>query len=309
MMGRFLLQRIVQALIATLGVVTFIFFVQRLTGDPVRLLAPMSARPEDIEALRVSLGLDRPVIAQYVDFITGLLRLDLGTSLTQRVPVMDLILARMPYTLWLAGAALVIAVGIGVPLGIWSATRQGTWGSRIAMAIVLAAQSLPTFWSGILFIMFFAVMLRWVPSSGAQQWTSVILPALSLGILSMATFARVARTAVLDELGKDYIRTIKAKGVPNRRLIARHLLRNSAIPVITVMALEIANLLAGAAIVETVFAWPGLGQLTIQAINSRDFPIVQGVVFLGAVTAIALNFLADMLYGVVDPRIRIGASA
>ncbi|RYE62500.1 MAG: ABC transporter permease, partial [Oxalobacteraceae bacterium] len=170
-------------------------------------------------------------------------------------------------------------------------------------------QSMPTFWSAILMIMVFAVWLGWLPPSGARDWPSIIMPSIALGLLSMATFARVARTAVLDELEKDYVRTGHAKGLPMIRIVMRHLLRNAAIPVVTVAALEIANLLAGAVIVETVFAWPGLGQLTVQAINARDFMLVQGVVLLGAITAIVLNLVADLLYSIIDPRIRIEGSA
>jgi peptide/nickel transport system permease protein len=177
------------------------------------------------------------------------------------------------------------------------------------MGFVLAGQSMPTFWSAILMIMVFAVWLGWLPPSGARDWPSLIMPSIALGLLSMATFARVARTAVLDELEKDYVRTAHAKGVPIMRIVIRHLLRNASIPVVTVAALEIANLLAGAVIVETVFAWPGLGQLTVQAIAARDFMLVQGVVLLGAVTAIALNLVADVLYSIIDPRIRMGGQA
>jgi peptide/nickel transport system permease protein len=173
------------------------------------------------------------------------------------------------------------------------------------MALVLACQSMPTFWSAILMIMVFAVWLGWLPPSGAREPSSLIMPSIALGMLSMATFARVSRTAVLDELEKDYVRTGHAKGLPMRRIVMRHLLRNASIPVVSVGALEIANLLAGAVITETVFAWPGLGQLTVQAINARDFLVVQGVVLLGAVTAIVLNLIADLLYSLIDPRIRL----
>jgi len=302
----FFLTRIVQALIAILGVMTLIFFLQRLAGDPVLLLVPQNATLADIEAMRTALGFDRPLAVQYLEYLRGLLTFDLGRSYVQNVSVWTLIASRLPYTLLLAGGALVVAIGLGIPLGVIMAVRRGRAESKAIMGIVLAGQSMPTFWSAILMIMVFAVWLGWLPPSGARDWPSLIMPSIALGLLSMATFARVARTAVLDELEKDYVRTAHAKGVPVMRIVIRHLLRNASIPVVTVAALEIANLLAGAVIVETVFAWPGLGQLTVQAIAARDFMLVQGVVLLGAVTAIVLNLIADVLYSLIDPRIRMG---
>jgi len=305
----FFVTRIVQALIAILGVMTLIFFLQRLAGDPVLLLVPQNATQADIEAMRSALGFDRPLAIQYLEYLRGLLTFDLGRSYVQNVSVWTLIASRLPYTLMLAGGALLVAIGLGIPLGVIMAVRRGRAESKAIMGFVLAGQSMPTFWSAILMIMVFAVWLGWLPPSGARDWPSLIMPSIALGLLSMATFARVARTAVLDELEKDYVRTAHAKGVPITRIVIRHLLRNASIPVVTVAALEIANLLAGAVIVETVFAWPGLGQLTVQAIAARDFMLVQGVVLLGAVTAIALNLVADVLYSIMDPRIRMGGQA
>jgi peptide/nickel transport system permease protein len=308
-MSAFFLKRIAQALIAVIGVMTLIFFLQRLTGDPVLLLVPQNATQADIEAMRESLGFNRPLLVQYLEYMGSLLTLDLGRSYVQNTQVWTLIASRLPYTLMLAGGALVVAFGIGIPLGVMMAVRRGRPESKVMMGFVLAGQSMPTFWSAILMIMVFAVWLGWLPPSGARTTSSLIMPSIALGLLSMATFARVARTAVLDELEKDYVRTGHAKGLPMRRIVTRHLLRNAAIPVVTVAALEIANLLAGAVIVETVFAWPGLGQLTVQAITARDFMVVQGVVLLGAVTAIGLNLIADLLYSLIDPRIRMEVNA
>jgi peptide/nickel transport system permease protein len=305
----FFAKRLLQALIAIFGVMTLIFFLQRLAGDPVLLLVPMDATQADIDRMRTALGFDRPVAVQYLDYLRNVMLFDFGRSYVQNVPVGELIRSRLPYTLMLAAGALVVAFGIGIPVGITLAVRRGRPIARLLSALVLAGQSMPTFWSAILMIMVFGVWLGWVPPSGARQASSIIMPSIALGLLSMATFARVARTAVLDELEKDYVRTGHAKGLPMRRIIFRHLLRNASIPVVTVSALEIANLLAGAVIVETVFAWPGLGQLTIQAITARDFMVVQGVVLLGAVTAIGLNLVADLLYSLIDPRIRMGAGS
>ena len=307
-MSRFLLRRFGQALVTVLGVATLVFFVQRLTGDPTYLLVPETATKADIDALRHALGFDRPLLVQYLDFIRDLAHFDLGRSVVQRVPVTVIIASRLPYTLQLAAGALVVAAGLGIPAGVLLAMFRDRAIARICAGVVLAAQSMPTFWSGILMIMIFAVQLGWLPPSSTGGFANLIMPSITLGLLSMATFARITRTALLDELTKDYVRTARARGVRTMRLLFRHIARNASIPVITVSALEISNLLAGAVIVETVFAWPGLGQVTVQSILARDFLIVQGVVLLGAFVTVALNLAADILYSIVDPRIRLEAA-
>jgi len=299
----FLLRRLGQALVTILGVVTLIFFVQRLTGDPTYLLVPETATQADIAALRHQLGFDRPLPVQYLDFLGELARFDLGQSVVQRVPVATIIASRLPYTLMLAAGALLVACGIGVPIGILLAIFRNSPAAKAAAGFVLAAQSMPTFWSGILMILVFSVLLGWLPPSSTGDLSNLVMPSFALGLLSMATFARITRSALLDELSKDYVRTARSRGVRSGRLLIRHLARNASIPVITVAALEISNLLAGAVIVETVFAWPGLGQVTVQAILARDFMIVQGVVLLGAFVTVLLNLLSDLLYSLVDPRI------
>jgi peptide/nickel transport system permease protein len=299
----FLLRRLGQALVTILGVVTLIFFVQRLTGDPTYLLVPETATQADIAALRHQLGFDRPLVIQYLDFLGELVRFDLGQSVVQRVPVTTIIASRLPYTLMLAAGALLVACGIGVPIGILLAIFRDSAVAKAAAGFVLAAQSMPTFWSGILMILVFSVLLGWLPPSSTGDLWNLVMPSFALGLLSMATFARITRSALLDELSKDYVRTARSRGVRSGRLLIRHLARNASIPVITVAALEISNLLAGAVIVETVFAWPGLGQVTVQAILARDFMIVQGVVLLGAFVTVLLNLLSDLLYSLVDPRI------
>lgn len=304
-MSAFLLKRLVQAAVSIFGVSALIFFLQRLTGDPVLLMVPEGATEATIERIRTQLGFNRPVMEQFTDYLAGLAAFDFGQSMVQNVPVSDIIASRLPYTLRLAGGALIFAMGVGLPLGVFMAVKRHHPLSRLGMGFVLAGQSLPTFWSGILFILVFAVYLGWLPASGARGATSLILPALTLSLLSMATFARVARTAVLDEMSKPYVRAARAKGLPMSRVVTAHVLRNSAIPVISIAALEIANLLSGAVIVETVFAWPGLGLLTVQSIEARDFPIVQAVVLIGAFVSIFLNLAADILYSAVDPRIRL----
>lgn len=304
-MPGFLLRRLGQALVTILGVVTLIFFVQRLTGDPTYLLVPETATQADIAALRHQLGFDRPLVVQYLDFLGELVRFDLGQSVVQRVPVTTIIASRLPYTLMLAAGALTVACGIGVPIGILLAIFRNSPAAKAAAGFVLAAQSMPTFWSGILMILVFSVLLGWLPPSSTGDLSNLVMPSFALGLLSMATFARITRSALLDELSKDYVRTARSRGVRSGRLLIRHLARNASIPVITVAALEISNLLAGAVIVETVFAWPGLGQVTVQAILARDFMIVQGVVLLGAFVTVLLNLLSDLLYSLVDPRIML----
>lgn len=304
-MAYFLTRKLGEALVVMFGVCTLIFFIQRLTGDPTFLLVPETATQADIEAMRHALGFDRPMIVQYISFLVDLSGFDLGHSVIQNLPVTDMIASRLPYTLMLAGGALFVACVVGVPLGALMALFHGSRLSTFISSLVVGAQSLPTFWSGIVLIMVFAVTLGWLPPSSAGGVSHIVLPSIALGLLSMATFARVTRTAFLDELSKDYVRTARARGVSQGRLIFHHLARNASIPVITVGALEISNLLAGAVVVETVFAWPGLGQLTMQSIVSRDFMVVQGVVLLGAFVTVALNVVADLLYSVVDPRIKL----
>jgi peptide/nickel transport system permease protein len=303
----FLLKRLAQTLLSVWGVITVVFIILQLSGDPTLLMVPEGATKEDIDLLRGQLGFDRPMIVQYLDYLSKLLQLDMGISYIQNIPVMDIIAPRIFYTLYLAFAALLVAFGIGLPVGIYIGVFRGNPLSRLLMAIVLIGQSMPTFWSGILLIMLFAVGWEILPSSGAEDTLSIILPAITLGALSMATVARITRTSIIEELGKEYVRAARARGLSYRSVIMRHVMRNASIPLITIAALELSNLLAGAVIVETVFAWPGLGLLAIQAIEARDFPVVQVLVLLGSVVYIGLNLMADILYSVVDPRIKLHA--
>lgn len=304
-MFRFLLHRGGQALVAAFGVVTLVFFIQRLAGDPTALLLPETATQADIDAMRTSLGLDRALWVQYLDFLSDVVRMDLGQSFVQNAPVLEIILSRLPQTLQLAAGALVVALAIGMPLGLLMALTRGRLVSRWIMGVVLACQSMPTFWSGIMMILVFGVWLKWLPSSGTGTLAHLVMPSIALGLLSLATYARIVRSAVIDEMGKDYVRSARARGVGTGRLVKHHLLRNSLIPVISITALELSQLLAGAVIVETVFAWPGLGLLTVQSIASRDFLVVQAVVLIGAFVTIGANLAADILYSVVDPRVRL----
>jgi peptide/nickel transport system permease protein len=304
---RYLLSRLGQAVVTTIGVMTIVFVVMRFSGDPVLLLVPEGASREHIDALRRDLGFDQPIWRQYLSYVGGLLQGDLGTSVVQRVPAARILADRIPYTVALAGSALLFAFGIGVPVGIVLAVGRGRWYERPLAALVATGQSMPTFLSGILLIMLFAVTLRWLPSSGSDGPASILMPAVSLGLLSMSTFARMARIAVVDELSKDYVRAGKARGLGMGAMIRRHVLRNAAVPIVTIAALEMGNLLAGSVIVETVFAWPGIGQLAIQSIQSRDFIIAQSVVLFVSVVYVLLNLLTDLVYGWIDPRIKLGS--
>jgi peptide/nickel transport system permease protein len=296
--------RVGQAIVATFGVLTIVFFVMRLSGDPTLLLVPEGATAEQIAELRHELGFDRPLLVQYGAYLADLARLDLGESLVQREPVAGIVAERIPYTLALAGGALLVALGIGIPAGIAMAVWRGSLLERALAAFVLTGQSLPTFWSGILMILYFGVYLGWLPTSGADSAASLVMPSIALGALTMSTFARMTRIAVLDELSRDYVAAARARGLSLRAAVTRHVLRNAAIPVVTIAALEVGNLLAGAVIVETVFAWPGIGQLAIQSITSRDFLIVQTVVLFVSTVYIGMNLLADLAYALIDPRIR-----
>lgn len=301
---RHLASRLLQAAIATFGVVTLVFFVMHLSGDPTLLLAPEGASAEQIAQLRHLLGFDQPIYLQYLGYLGTLAHGDLGQSLVQRLPVSLILFSRLPYTLALTAGSLAVALVIGIPAGIAMAVWRGGTVERLLSAVVLAGQSLPTFWSGVLLILLFGVTLRWLPTSGAEGFSSLIMPSIALGAVAMSTFARMTRISVLDELGRDYVNAARARGLSMRSAVVRHVLRNAAIPVITITALEIGNLLAGAVIVETVFAWPGIGQLAMQSIQARDFLVVQAIVLFVSLTYIGLNLLADLAYTIVDPRIR-----
>lgn len=296
--------RSAQAAVALFGVASLVFVIQHLSGDPVALMVPEGATAEDIAILRAEFGFDRPLVVQYADYLLDLARGDLGISYIQNIPVLDIVASRLPYTLQLSAAALLIALVAGLPVGMLAALRRGRWPEKPALGLVLAAQSMLTFWSGILLILLFAVTLDWLPSSGAETPGSIILPAVCLSGLTMATFARITRNATVEELGKDYVCAAYARGQTRNSVVLRHVSRNAAVPLISITALELANMLAGAVIVETVFAWPGLGLLAVQAIQANDFLVVQALVLLGAGAYVVLNLLADILYGVVDPRIK-----
>jgi peptide/nickel transport system permease protein len=303
----FLIQRLAGALLVILGVVSIVFMlIHLIPGDPVEIMLGESAAAADREALRISLGLDQPLAVQFVNYLDGLLQLDLGTSIHLRRPVTELLLERLPATGMLAAASLLIALLLALPLGILAAVRKDTAWDSGAMGFSMLGVSIPNFWLGPLLILVFSLWLGWFPVSGRNGVASVVLPALTLGTGLAAVLSRMVRSSMLEVLGEDYIRTARAKGLPDSRVVLHHALRNALLPVITLLGLQLGALLAGAVITETVFSWPGIGLLTIEAIQSRDYPVVQACVLLISLCYVVVNFLTDLAYAQVDPRIRLG---
>jgi peptide/nickel transport system permease protein len=302
--GRFILTRVLRAALTIWLVVSAVFIILRLSGDPVALLLSEDATPVQIAALRSYLGLDAPLVVQYARYWNHLFHGDLGDSLRQRQPALGLVFERMPATLQLAAAAFVLAAIVGVGVGTLAALTRGTVWDRAAMSLISVLQAGPVFFVGIILILFFSVRLGWLPSSGRGDLKSLILPAVSLSGFTMASLARLVRSALLDVLRLDYIRTARAKGLQERTIVLRHAFRNAALPLITVLGLEIGGLVTGAVITETVFAWPGVGRLAVSAVSTRDYPIVQAAVLFIAVVFIFVNFLVDCSYALLDPRLR-----
>jgi peptide/nickel transport system permease protein len=286
-------------------VATAVFFlIHMVPGDPVEQMLGERAQPGDMQELRRSLGLDRPLGEQYINYLKGVARGDWGTSYRFNAPVSTLILSRYPATLQLTVAALVLALLLAIPSGIQSAVHRGRWVDQTLGFASLLGLSFPNFALGPVAILIFAISLDWLPVSGYGGPAHLVLPSLTMGAALAAILTRMVRTAMLEELGQDYIRTARAKGLAERSVLYRHALRNGLISVITVVGLQFGALLAGAMVTETIFSWPGLGRLTLQAINSRDYPLVQGCFLAISITYIAVNLLTDLVYTLVDPRIR-----
>jgi peptide/nickel transport system permease protein len=298
--------RLARAFVALWLVSTVVFVVMRLSGDPVPLLLPPDAPTSEIFRVRAELGLNRPIIVQYGIFLANLTRGDFGRSIHFRQPALKVVTGYLPASLELALTAFVLAGLIAVPVGVISAIRRNTLVDHVVMAVALVGQSAPTFFLGILFILVLSLQLGWFPTSGRGDWTHLVLPALTLGAFAMASIARLTRSAVLEVLRADFVRTARAKGLSEAFVVAKHTLRNAALPIITITGLQLGQLLAGAVVTETVFAWPGIGRLAIQSIYNRDYPIVQCTVFVSAAAFVVINFLIDLFYGVLDPRLRTG---
>ncbi|MBT3011910.1 MAG: ABC transporter permease [Candidatus Thiodiazotropha sp. (ex Lucina aurantia)] len=309
-MGAFLISRLLSALIVIIGVVCLVFMLIHLVpGDPVDVMLGESAIPADREALRSSLGLDRPITVQLTDFLKGVAVLDLGDSLHTRQPVSELLASHIPATLELALAALIVTLLTAIPLGILAAVNRGGMGDWGAMGFSMLGLSIPNFWLGPLLILCFSLWLGWTPVSGREDFSSLILPAVTLGTGFAAILARMVRSSLLEVLGEDYVRTARAKGLDETRVIWRHAMRNAWLPVITLLGLQLGALLGGAVVTEVVFDWPGIGSLMIESIQKRDYPVVQGCVLFISLAYVLVNTLTDILYGLIDPRIRSGGTA
>ncbi|MCC7125983.1 MAG: ABC transporter permease [Acidobacteria bacterium] len=304
-MFRFVLRRLVLTVPVLVGVATLVFsLIHLVPGDPAVAMLGEGAAPDDIAALRTSLGLDRPLLEQYGAFLRGVVQGDLGRSFRTGQPVSTMIAERLPATAELAIAALLVAIAIAVPLGIIAAVRQHRAADHAAMIFALAGISIPNFWLGPLLAIVFAVELGWFPVSGRSGLASLVLPATALGLALAAILARMTRASLLDELGELYVRAARARGVSARNAVLRHALRNALVPLITIVALQFGAVLTGSVITETIFAWPGVGRLLIQSIGFRDYPMVQGCILFIATAYVTVNLVTDLLYGAVDPRIR-----
>lgn len=303
-MVHLVLGRLLQSVLAIVGVLVIVFFMVRLTGDPAALMMSREASPQAVEAFRQAMGFNRPLAVQFADFVWGALRGDFGNSLHYRLPAIKLIRAFLPATLELAAVALVMAVIVAVPLGLAGGTRPGSLIDYAARGLGLLGQTVPGFWLALILILIFAVRLGWLPSSGKEQASAVIMPAFVLALPSMARLVRLTRSSVLEVMGQDYVRTAYSKGLSGRQVYYGHVLRNAAIPLVSLMGVQFSYMLGGSVVIETVFSWPGLGRLAAEAIGRRDFPLVQAVAFFTSVMVVSIQVLTEFMYGFIDPRIR-----
>ena len=301
----YILRRLLHIIPVLFGVTLLTFSMLHLIpGDPAQILAGPDASASDIMALRQQMGLDRPLAVQYVGYLEGLAQGDLGRSMSTRRPVLDELMDRFPNTLILAVAGVGVAVLLGIPIGVFAAIRARTMVDHAAMVLALLGISAPAFWLGFILMMVFSVHLGWFPSAGYRSWGHLVLPAFTLGTGAMAIVARMTRSSLLEVLNQDYVRTARAKGLHEVLVIAKHALRNALIPTTTVVGLSFGSLLGGAVLTEMVFAWPGLGRLIVYSIGIRDLPVIQGAVLLLALTFVLVNLGVDLLYGLIDPRVR-----
>jgi len=303
----FLIQKLGHTAIVVFCVLTLVFVVLHMTGDPVMMLLPPNASREEIDALSRTLGLDQPLIVQYGRFLARIARGDFGTSLQHQQPAMGLVAERLPASALLAVTALGLAVAVALPLGIVAAARRGTVLDRLAVALAALGQSAPIFWTGLMLMLVGSVILQLLPTSGYGTWRHLILPALTLASYPIAAIARLVRSGMLEVLDADYVRTARAKGLPERGVVLKHTLRNAALPIVTVVGLQFGLLLGGAIVCEMIFSWPGVGRLMIFAIYNRDFPLVEAAVFVMAMVFVAGNMLVDLCYAWLDPRVKLRA--
>jgi ABC-type dipeptide/oligopeptide/nickel transport system permease component len=305
-MKGYILKRLFHSIFVLVGISLVVFIILHLTGDPAALLMPMDATPEQVAQFRKEMGFTDPIIVQYWRFFKGTLRGDFGQSFRHSQPALDLVMERMPATIQLTAAAMVIALVVAIPVGIISAIRRNSILDHIGMTGALLGQSTPVFWLGIMLILIFSVTIQWFPSSGRGEIQHLVLPAITLGMFTMARTARMMRSSMLEVMGQEYMKTAKAKGLSPGIVILKHALKNAAIPVITIVGMELGTLLGGAVITETIFAWPGVGRLAVQAIYNRDYPVVQAAVFLLASIFVLVNLIVDLMYTYLDPRVKLG---
>lgn len=303
-MGQFVARRLLEAAVVLFLALTAVFSLQFLAGDPVKLFLPTDTTPKQIEEFRDRLGFNDPWLIQYLRFMRGALRGDFGESLRQKEPALGLVLRRFPATLSLSGVAMLLALAAAIPVGVISAARRNSWFDHLGIGTTVLGQAIPSFWLGLMLIYVFAVWLHWLPTSGRGSWLHFILPSITLAAFVAARFARLTRSMMLDVLGQDYIRTARAKGLAPPRVLYKHALKNASLPIVTLLALQLGNLLGGAVITETIFAWPGVGRFLVQALLNRDFPVVLVGVFLTAFLYSFLNLAADLAYAWLNPRIR-----
>jgi peptide/nickel transport system permease protein len=304
-MARYLLRRLLLTVPVLLGVATLVFaLIHLVPGDPAQSMLGESASPAEIVRLQKTLGLDKPLLTQYRVFLAGVARGDLGTSFRFGTPVTQEIRKRLPDTAILAFCAMAVAIAVAIPLGIVAAVFRGRFPDHAAMTLALAGISMPSFWLGPLLAIFFAVYLGWLPVSGSGTALHLVLPAVTLGTALAAILARMTRSSVIEELRELYVLAARARGLSQARAVLRHAFRNSLIPIVTIIGLQFGAVLTGTIITETIFGWPGIGRLLIQAINTRDYPLVQGCILFISVTYVAMNLITDLTYGFLDPRIR-----
>lgn len=303
-MTAYLIRRLIHSIFVLIGVSLLVFFVGRMLGDPARLMLPLEASEAQVQALRARLGFDQPIYVQLIKFLTDLARGDLGMSIWQGVPAMSLVLSRFPATVYLALTVVTFSLILALPMGIIAAVWQRSPVDRLVTVASIAGISMPTFWLALMLILFFAVELGWFKTSGYGGPEFVVLPVMALSVVHIGRISQVVRSCMLDELSRPYITTARSKGLNEVATVVRHALRNAAIPVITLTADEVAGLINGVVIIEWIFAWPGIGLLALDAIERRDFPVIQADVLLVAAVVVALNLVVDLTYAYVDPRIR-----
>jgi peptide/nickel transport system permease protein len=302
---QFLVTKLFRGALTLLLAVTFVFVVLRASGDPAQMMMSDEASPDAIAAFRERWGLDKSMFEQYLTYLGAMLQGDFGNSFRDGRPALEVIAERVPVTLQLGLAALLITLAVGIPAGVMAALKRGTWVDQATMSFTILGHSIPNFFLGILLILLFSMTLRWLPSSGTGSFWHLLMPAITLGTAAAATVARFTRSSMLDVLHQPFMRTAKAKGIPHERRVLRHAIPNAAIPVVTVVGMRIGGLIGGAVTIETVFAWPGVGMLLVNAVNQRDLAVVQGVVLLIAFTMVAVNLIVDLAYGWLDPRIEL----